>query len=127
MIPAGPPGDERVVLDATLVVIPGTVTGFALDLGAGRLTIGARLVGGQEPRQALLTFLGYRGYDPLARVEVPVGRDGWSGIVALAGGVYTCNLAVNAPANAPTGDDDASVELAPFTQRVALRMTLAPQ
>ncbi len=125
MIPAGPPGDERVVLDATVVVIPGTVTGFALDLGAGRFTVGAHLVGGQEPQQTLLTFLGYRGYDPPARIEVPVGRDEWSGTVTLAGGVYTCNLTVNAPISAPTGDDDASVELAPFTQRVALRMTLA--
>jgi hypothetical protein len=55
-----------------------------------------------------------------------VGRDGWSGGVALAGGVYACNLTANAPADAPADEDDGSPELPPFTQRVALKMTLAP-
>ena len=132
MIPANSPGDERVVLDATFVVMPGNVAGFALDLGPGRLTVDARLVGAREPQPVLLTLLGYRGSDPPARIDVLVGREGWSGGITLAGGVYACNLAVRPPVDeeavdAPVVADDTPAELPPFTQRVALRMTLAPQ
>ena len=127
MMPATPPGEEIVVLDATFVVIPGNVAGFALDLPAGWLAIDARLVDTHEPRPVVLTLLGYGGFDPPAKLDVPVGRDGWSGSLVLAGGVYSCNLAVSAPVGSPTGDDDAPTELPPHTQRVALRMRLRPE
>ena len=131
-MPATPPGEECVVLDATFVVMPGTVTGFALDLGPGRLEVEARLVGPNGPRPVLLTLLGYRGFDPPVRIDVQVGREGWSGGATLAGGVYECNLAVRPPVDeeavgAPVTEDDTPAELPPFTQRVALRMTLAPE
>ena len=114
--------NERVVLDATIMVTPAADAGLALQLEAGRLTVTARLADDDVPAPVFLNFRAFRNADPSALIELPVGRDGESVTVALAGGVYACNVHVNAPV-----PDNADLsDVAHQAQFVALRLTLAP-
>ena len=113
---------ERVVLDATLMVTPAADAGLALQLEAGRLTVSARVTDDDVQAPVFLTFRAFRNADPSAHIETQIGRDAESITVALAGGVYACNIHVNAP----VGDNADLNEVAHQTQFVALRLTLAP-
>ena len=114
--------NERIVLDATIMVTPAADAGLALQLEAGHLTVTARLTDDDVSAPVFLTFRGLRDFDPSALVEIPVSRDGESTGVTLAGGVYACNVHVNAP----TSDNADLNEVAHQAQFVALRLTLAP-
>ena len=116
------PGVERVVLDATIMVTPAADAGLALQLEAGHLTVTARVTDDDVPAPVFLTLRAYRNADPSAHIETQVGRDSGSTSVTLAGGVYACNLHVNAP----TRDDADLNEVAHQAQFVALRLTLVP-
>ncbi len=122
MSPSDVPGAERVVLDATVMVTPAADAGLALQLEAGQLTATAQLADDDVDAPVFLTFRAYRNADPAAHIETQIGRDVGTTSVALAGGVYACNLHVNAP----TPDDADLSEVAHQAQFVALRLTLAP-
>jgi hypothetical protein len=116
------PGAERVVLDATIMVTPAADAGLALQLEAGHLTVAAQVTDDDVAAPVFLTFRAFRNADPAAHIETQVGRDVGTTSVTLAGGVYACNLHVNAP----TRDDADLNEVAHQAQFVALRVTLAP-
>jgi hypothetical protein len=98
--------DERVVLDATLMVTPAADAGLALQLGPGRLRVSARLADDDVRAPTVLILRADRNSDPGAHVELPVSAAGESITVDLAGGVYAVRLHVNAPtpANATLAD-----------------------
>ena len=115
-------GHELVVLDATIMVTPAADAGLALQLEAGHLTATARVTDDDVQAPVFLTFRAYRNADPSAHIETQVGQDSGTTRVTLAGGVYACNLHVNAPVR-----DDADLnEVAHQAQFVALRLTLVP-
>ena len=113
---------ERVVLDAVIMVTPAADAGLALQLEAGHLTVTAQVMDDEVPAPVFFNFRGYRNSDPSAHIETQVGRDPGSTSTTLAGGVYACNLHVNAP----TPDDADLSEVAHQAQFVALRLSLAP-
>ena len=116
-----PSADERVVLDATLMVTPATDAGLALQLGPGRLLVSARLADDDVRAPTMLILRADRNSDPGAHVEMPVSAAGEMVGVDLAGGVYSVRLHVNAatPENATLAD------VARAAQFVELRMTFA--
>ena len=122
MSPSEVRGVERVVLDATVMVTPAADAGLALQLEAGQLTATAQVMDDDVQAPVFLTFRAFRNADPAAHIETQVGRDAGSTSVELAGGVYACNLHVNAP----TSDNADLNEVAHQAQFVALRLTLAP-
>ena len=115
-------GAERVVLDATIMVTPAADAGLALQLEAGRLTVTARLMDDDVDAPVFLTFRAHRNADPSAHIETQIGGEAGSSSVTLAGGVYACNLHVNAP----VPDNASLAEVAHQAQFVAVRLTLAP-
>ena len=115
-------GDERVVVDATIRVTPPFFEGFCMDLGAGRLTITAGLVGDAEPLPADLSFSGQR--DPGADRTLPVGRNPAGVVIPLAGGAYCWYVDVMGP---PGADQLPEAERAAFAQWVAVKMVLTPR
>ena len=122
MSPSDATPAERVVLDATIMVTPAADAGLALQLEPGILTATAQMTDDDVPAPVFLTFRAYRNADPAAHIETQVGQDSGTTRVTLAGGVYACNLHVNAPVR-----DDANLnEVAHQAQFVALRLTLAP-
>ena len=110
-----PAADERVVLDATVMVTPAADAGLALQLGPGRLFVAARLADDDVRTPTVLLLRADRNSDPGAHVEMPVSAAGESVNVDLAGGVYAVRLHVNAPtpANATLAD---VAHLAQFVQ-----------
>ncbi len=113
---------ERIVLDATLMVTPAADAGLALQLEAGHLTVAAQVTDDDVDAPVFLTFRAFRNADPAAHIETQIGHAAGTTSVALAGGVYACNLHVNAP----TSDNADLNEVAHKAQFVALRLTLAP-
>jgi hypothetical protein len=118
------PPDERVVFDATILALPGSPDGLCMRLPAGQLTIRAGLVNDTDLRPTSLWLAGYRGADPGAHAELPIGREESSVTVPLAGGALYC-WAVDVAA--PVAPDAGMAELTGHAQLVSLTMTLAPQ
>jgi hypothetical protein len=118
-----PSTDERVVLDATLMVTPAADAGLALQLGPGRLQLMVRLADDEVRAPTFLILRADRNSDPGAHVELPVSVTGESIAVDLAGGVYAVRLHVNAP----TPDNATLADVAHVAQFVELRMTFVPR
>jgi hypothetical protein len=112
---------ERVVLDATLMVTPAADAGLAVQLGAGRLTVTARLADDDVRAPTVLILRADRNSDPGAHVEMPVSATGEAVTVDLAGGVYAFRLHVNAS----TPDNATLADVAHYAQFVELRLTFA--
>ncbi len=116
--------DQRVIFDATILALPGSPEGLCMRLAAGQLTIRAGLVNDAELRPTSLWLAGYRGADPGAHVELPIGREESSVTVPLAGGALYC---WSIDVTAPVAPDAGMAELTGHAQLVSLTMTLAPQ
>jgi hypothetical protein len=115
--------DERVVLDAILMVTPAADTGLAIQLGKGQLLVAARLADDAVKAPTVLLVRADRNSDPGAHVEMPVSAAGESVSVDLAGGVYGVRLHVNAP----TPQNATLADVAHAAQFVELRLTFAPR
>ena len=113
--------EERVVLDATLMVTPAADAGLAMQLGPGQLFMSARLADDEVRAPTVLLLRADRNSDPGAHVEMPVSAAGESVSVDLAGGVYAVRLHVNAP----TPENATLADVAHVAQFVELRMTFA--
>jgi hypothetical protein len=115
------PNDERVVLDATLMVTPAADAGLALQLGAGRLRVNARLVDDAVRAPTVLFVRADRDTDPDARAEFPISQAGESTTIDLRGGVYAIRVHVNAP----VPDNATLADVAHVAQFVELAVTFA--
>ena len=118
-----PSTDERIVLDATLMVTPAADAGLAFQLGQGRLLVSVRLADDDVRAPTVLVMRADRNSDPGAHVELPVSAAGESIAVDLAGGVYSVRLHVNAP----TPNNATQADVAHAAQFVELRLTFAPR
>jgi len=115
--------DERVVLDATLMVTPAADAGLAVQLGPGRLRLSARLADDDVKALTVLIVRADRNSDPGAHVELPVSAAGESITVDLSGGVYAVRLHVNAP----TPKNATLADVAHVAQFVQLFMAFSPR
>jgi hypothetical protein len=118
-----PSADERVVLDATLMVTPAADAGLAIQLGPGRLRVNARLADDDVRAPTILVLRADRNSDPGAHIELPVSAAGESTTVDLAGAVYGVRLHVNAP----TPENATLADVAHVAQFVELRITFVPR
>jgi hypothetical protein len=115
--------DARVILDATIMVTPAGDQGLPLQFGPGRLIVSARLADEAVKAPTVFILRSDHNADPGANVEMPVSTGGQSTTVDLAGGIYACNLHVNAP----TPGNATLADVAHQAQFVALRITFAPR
>lgn len=116
--------NERIVVDATIMALPGASDGLCMRLAAGQLTIRAALVNDGDLHPTSLWLTGYRGADPGAHVELPIGRQESSVTVPLAGATLYCwSVDVTAPVSPTAG----LAELTNYAQLVSLTITLAPR
>jgi hypothetical protein len=120
--PAGVTG--RVVLDASLMVIPPSEIAPCMQLEAGTLTVRGRDTNADDSiRPTTFHFVGYRGVDPGAHIDLRITNKVNTITVPLSGGVYCWSIDVYAPAS----DTGGLAARTSSSQGVDLRMTLAPQ
>lgn len=112
---------RRVVLDALVVVVPLNAGAPCMILDAGHLLIHATTrLPDEPPYPTIFHFTGYRGVDPAAQADIPVGQQASSTVVTLAGGLYCWSIEVQAPV---AFDDSLSVR-SNYSQGVALSLVL---
>lgn len=112
---------SRVVLDATFMVTPGADVALPLQLGAGRLAVTARLADDAVDAPTIFLLRSAKNADQAATLEMRLSEAEETATVDLAGGVYACNLHVNAP----TPENATLADVAHAAQFVALTITHA--
>jgi hypothetical protein len=115
-------GAARTVLDATIMVTPATDQGLPLQLGPGQLTVRARLADDTVDAPTVFHLRADHNADPAATIEMGLSREVATRTVELAGGIYACNLHVNAP----TPKNATLADVAHQAQFVEVQITYAP-
>jgi len=114
---------ERIILDATVMVTPAVDQGLPIQLGPGRLTVSARLADDDVQAPTVFLLRADHNADPAGTIEMMLSNTEATTSVEVAGGVYACNLHVNAP----VPENATLADVAHQAQFVTLQITYTPR
>jgi hypothetical protein len=120
---------DQVLFDTTIVMQPPDIEHLCMQIGAGRLTVSAKLVDPPSDGQQRRTGFDLEGdeADPGASVTMLISTSETTSTATLAGGVYCWRLRVASQDLPPGVGLMGGDQLTALKQSVALRMSLASQ
>lgn len=118
------PSTERVLVDTTLYVNPPKTEGLCMTLDPGQVTVTAkRIENAINPRAASFQLSGLMA-DPDANIKLTVGDAEASASTRVTGGWFYC---WSVKVDAPETEGMSNAQRGAYVQKIAVRITLAPQ